>query len=302
MLTWVATMSTPEVATAPRPAGSNEALLEVRDLTAGYNGIAVVREVNLTVAPGEVVALLGSNGAGKTTTLSVIAGLVKPISGTVHFAGQQLDGTSAHRVARRGLALVPENRALFHDLTTRENLRLARVRGRSNEDDVLDLLPELRKCLGRKAGLLSGGEQQMLAVGRALVSRPKMLIVDEMSLGLAPVVVERLLPVLRTVAESFGTGVLVVEQHVAIALDVAQRAYVLAQGRIILDGRTADLRSRRDLLMACYLGDLDAAAQLGADIGAPEISTAPQPDQSDPRPVGTQSPAAHDSSKETTWQ
>ena len=145
-------------------------------------------------------------------------------------------------MARRGLALVPENRALFHDLTTRENLRLARVRGRSNEDDVLDLLPELRKCLGRKAGLLSGGEQQMLAVGRALVARPSLLVVDEMSLGLAPVVVERLVPVLRTVAESFGTGVLVVEQHVAVALEVAERAYVLAQGRLVLEGRTADLQ------------------------------------------------------------
>ena len=250
----------------------SEPLLDVRGLQAGYNGFPVVRDVDLTVRAGEVVALLGSNGAGKTTTLSAIAGLITPMGGTVTFAGQKLNGVAAHRVARRGLALVPENRALFNDLTTRENLRLARVRGRSNEDEILDLLPELRKCLGRKAGLLSGGEQQMLAVGRALVARPSLLVVDEMSLGLAPVVMQRLVPVLRTVAESFGSGVLVVEQHVAIALDVAERAYVLAHGNIVLEGRTADLRSRRDLLMACYLGDLEAASRLNAEVAADLVS------------------------------
>jgi branched-chain amino acid transport system ATP-binding protein len=247
-------------------------MLRVEKMSAGYNSIAVVRDIDLTVAAGEVVALLGSNGAGKTTTLAAVAGLIRPLSGTVSFDGQVISGTAAHRVARRGLSLVPENRALFHDLTTRENLRIARPRrsltsGGGNDDEVLDLLPELRKCLGRKAGLLSGGEQQMLAVGRALVGRPKLLIVDEMSLGLAPVVVERLLPVLRRVAEEFGAGVLVVEQHVSLALDVAERAYVLAHGRLVLEGRTADLRNRRDLLMACYLGDLDAAAALAADAG-----------------------------------
>lgn len=245
-----------------------EPLLEVENLSAGYNGTAVVRDLSLRVAAGEVVALLGSNGAGKTTTLSAIAGLIRPMHGSIRFLGQQLGALSAHRIARRGLSLVPEDRALFAELTTRENLRLARGRGRSNEDDVLDLLPELRKCLGRTAGMLSGGEQQMLAVGRALVSRPALLLVDEMSLGLAPVVVERLTPVLRTVADSLGTGVLVVEQHVAVALEVAQRAYVLAQGRLVLEGRTADLRNRRDLLLACYLGDLDAATQLNSEVAA----------------------------------
>ncbi len=253
---------------AASPATKGEPLLEVRGLDAGYNGFPVVRDLDLTVRSGEVVALLGSNGAGKTTTLSAIAGLITPMGGTVTFAGHKVNGLPAHRISRRGLALVPENRALFSDLTTRENLRLARVRGRSNEDEILDLLPELRKCLGRKAGLLSGGEQQMLAVGRALVARPSLLVVDEMSLGLAPVVVERLVPVLRTVAESFGSGVLVVEQHVAVALDVAERAYVLAHGAVVLEGRTADLRSRRDLLMACYLGDLEAAGRLNAEVAA----------------------------------
>jgi branched-chain amino acid transport system ATP-binding protein len=265
-------MPTPEDATgsasgsATGTATATRPMLAVTGLSAGYNGIAVVRELDLTVGAGEVVALLGSNGAGKTTTLSAIAGLIKPLAGTISFDGDDIAGEPAHRVARRGLALVPEDRALFHELTTRENLRVARGRDVTSDDEVLDLLPELRKCLGRKAGLLSGGEQQMLAVGRALVGRPRMLIVDEMSLGLAPVVVERLLPVLRAAADTFGSGVLVVEQHVSLALDVAERAYVLAQGRLVVSGRTADLRQRRDLLMACYLGDLDAAAALSAGI------------------------------------
>jgi branched-chain amino acid transport system ATP-binding protein len=248
-------------------------MLSVSGLSAGYNGIAVVRDLDLVVGAGEVVALLGSNGAGKTTTLSAIAGLIKPIAGTITFDGEQIGGEAAHKVARRGLALVPEDRALFNDLTTKENLRVARGRNTPSDEEVLDLLPELRKCLGRKAGLLSGGEQQMLAVGRALVGKPRMLIVDEMSLGLAPVVVERLLPVLRAAADTFGSGVLVVEQHLSLALDVAERAYVLAQGRLVVQGRTSDLRSRRDLLMACYLGDLDAAAALS------NVSGSEPPDQ-----------------------
>jgi branched-chain amino acid transport system ATP-binding protein len=266
-------MPTPEHVSGGGTATATRPMLVVSGLTAGYNGIAVVRDLDLTVAAGEVVALLGSNGAGKTTTLSAIAGLIKPLGGSITFDGAEIAGESAHKVARRGLALVPEDRALFHDLTTKENLRVARGRDTTSDDEVLDLLPELRKCLSRKAGLLSGGEQQMLAVGRALVGKPRMLIVDEMSLGLAPVVVERLLPVLRAAADSFGSGVLVVEQHLSLALDVAERAYVLAQGRLVVQGRTADLRPRRDLLMACYLGDLDAAAALS------DLSGSDSPDQ-----------------------
>ncbi len=266
----MSTRDAPTAATSvPGAAGSAGPLLQVSGLSAGYNGIAVVRDLDLTVAAGEVVALLGSNGAGKTTTLAAIAGLIKPLAGTVRFAGTDITGSAAHTISRRGLALVPEDRAIFHDLTAQENLRIARGRSQASDDKVLDLLPELRKCLGRKAGMLSGGEQQMLAVGRALVGSPRMLIVDEMSLGLAPVVVERLLPVLRAAAETFGSGVLVVEQHLSLALDVAERAYVLAQGRLVVQGRTSDLRSRRDLLMACYLGDVDAASALAADVAAP---------------------------------
>ena len=248
----------------PAPASSASTpghALVLKELSAGYRGVPVVRELNLEVRPGEVVALLGPNGAGKTTTLETIAGLNRPISGTVDLSGENVSGVPAHLLARRGLALVPEGRALFPGLTVREHLRLAGGRGRragSHEDELLEMLPELRKCLGRKAGLLSGGEQQMLAVGRALVTRPRLLLVDEMSLGLAPVIVERLIPILRRAADELGASVLFVEQHVALALEVADRAYVLTHGRIRLEGAAAELRERRELLAASYLGETAA--------------------------------------------
>ena len=258
-------------------------VLTVTALSAGYNGLAVVRNLDLTVGQGEVVALLGSNGAGKTTTLSAIAGLIKPMSGTIELDGVSTAKRAAFQLARQGVALVPEDRALFHDLTTRENLRVAAVRGPrgsrsargSSEEQVLELLPELTKCLNRKAGLLSGGEQQMLAVGRALVGNPRLLIVDEMSLGLAPVVVERLLPVLKRISSTLGTAVLVVEQHVALAMDVASRAYVLAHGQIVLQGTTEKLRSDQDLIAASYFGDPDAEAQLTASAEEPPVLDRP---------------------------
>jgi branched-chain amino acid transport system ATP-binding protein len=252
------------------PAGSGHSLA-VKGLFAGYRGIAVVRELNLQVRPGEVVALLGPNGAGKTTTLETIAGLHRPINGTIELSGHGVGGKPAHALARTGLALVPEGRALFPGLTVREHLRLAGARrpaggrrlagGRGaagREDELLEMLPELRKCLTRKAGLLSGGEQQMLAVGRALVTRPGLLLVDEMSLGLAPVIVERLLPILRRVATEFGTSVLFVEQHVALALEISDRAYILTHGRISLEGSAAELAQRQELLAASYLGETAA--------------------------------------------
>jgi branched-chain amino acid transport system ATP-binding protein len=232
--------------------------LAVGELSAGYQGIAVVRDLNLTVGHGEVVALLGPNGAGKTTTLETIAGLHRPISGTIEVSGRDVAGTAAHVLARHGMALVPEGRALFPGLTVREHLRLAGGRGSAGERELLEMLPELEKCLDRKAGLLSGGEQQMLAVGRALVTRPSLLLVDEMSLGLAPVIVERLLPILRRVADEFGTSVLFVEQHVALALQIADRAYILTHGRISLEGPAAQLRESRELLAASYLGETAA--------------------------------------------
>ncbi len=250
----------------PAPATSASAsghALVLTDLFAGYQEVPVVRELNLEVRPGEVVALLGPNGAGKTTTLETIAGLNRPISGKVELSGENIGGTPAYVLARRGLALVPEGRALFPGLTVREHLRLAGGRGAGkgggrHEEELLEMLPELRKCLGRKAGLLSGGEQQMLAVGRALVTRPRLLLVDEMSLGLAPVIVERLLPILRRAADELGASVLFVEQHVALALEISDRAYILTHGRIRLEGTAAELRERRDLLAASYLGETAA--------------------------------------------
>jgi len=238
--------------------------LAVKNLFAGYRGIPVVRELTLEVRPGEVVALLGPNGAGKTTTLETIAGLHRPIAGTIELSGASIGGTPAFALARRQFALVPEGRALFPGLTVREHLRLAGGRdgggsaGGSREEQLLEMLPELRKCLSRKAGLLSGGEQQMLAVGRALVTRPRLLLVDEMSLGLAPVIVERLLPILRRVATELGTSVLFVEQHVALALEISDRAYILAHGRIRLEGAAAELSQRQELLAASYLGETAA--------------------------------------------
>jgi branched-chain amino acid transport system ATP-binding protein len=236
------------------------AMLDVQSLSAGYLGTPVVRDLSLHVNAGEVVALFGPNGAGKTTTLSAIAGLIEPLDGTVRFADEDTTGRPAYRLARSGVSLVPEGRALFFGLTVREHLKLAARSGdRLPEAELLELLPELRKCLGRKAGVLSGGEQQMLAVGRALVTRPRLLLVDEMSLGLAPVIVERMMPVLRRVAEDLGTAVLFVEQHVALALEVADRAYVLNHGQLVLEGSAAELREKPELLKSSYLGETAVA-------------------------------------------
>jgi branched-chain amino acid transport system ATP-binding protein len=258
---------TPTPAAGTATAGGGP-LLAVDDLHAGYLGIPAVRRLSLTVGAGEVVALLGPNGAGKTTTLSTIAGLLAPISGTIHLAENEITARPAYRLARMGIALVPEDRALFYGLTVRENLRLARSQRTLPEDELLEMLPELEKCLGRRAGVLSGGEQQMLAVGRALISRPRLLLVDEMSLGLAPVIVERLLPILRRVAEQIGAGVLFVEQHISMALEIADRAYVLNHGELVLEGNAADLRGRRDLVEASYMGE-QTIDELAADTPAP---------------------------------
>lgn len=245
----------------------SDPVLITKGLHAGYEGVAVVQDLDLTVDAGEVVALLGANGAGKTTTLLTIAGLLPPIDGTLvvldevahdeHGRGRHVRRSALTRTwrrARRGVALVPEDRGLFPGLTVREHLRLARG-GRDAATRAFDLFPALAPLADRPAGLLSGGEQQMLALGRALVRGPRLLMVDEMSLGLAPIIVERLLPMLRTIATETGAGVLLVEQHVPMALAVADRAVVMARGRAVATGTAAELAARPDVLEASYLGE-----------------------------------------------
>ena len=242
-------------------------VLVTKGLHAGYEGVAIVHDLDLTVDAGEVVALLGANGAGKTTTLLTIAGLLPPIDGTLivldevahdeHGRGRHVRRSALTRTwrrARRGVALVPEDRGLFPGLTVREHLRLAHA-GRDAATRAFDLFPALAPLADRPAGLLSGGEQQMLALGRALVRGPRLLMVDEMSLGLAPIIVERLLPMLRTIATETGAGVLLVEQHVPMALAVADRAVVMSRGRAVASGTAAELAARPEVLEASYLGE-----------------------------------------------
>jgi branched-chain amino acid transport system ATP-binding protein len=222
--------------------------LQAENLDAGYGQVRVLHDVSLHVAPGEIVALLGRNGAGKSTTLSTLAGLVPPRGGRVLINGEARTDATSRRV-RSGLAYVVEERGVLLGLTAAQNLRL----GRGTIADALTYFPEIEPHLGRQAGLLSGGQQQMLAVARALAGHPTALMIDELSLGLAPQFVERLLDALRA-ARDEGIGILLVEQHARTALRVADRAYVLAQGRVALSGAAAELAADFDQVEAAYLG------------------------------------------------
>jgi branched-chain amino acid transport system ATP-binding protein len=232
-------------------------LLEIENLSTGYFGVPVVRGLNLHVGEGEVVALLGPNGAGKTTTLLTTSAIVPIIDGDIAVLGRSVKGRRPHLVARDGLAHVPEDRSLFFSLTVKENLKLGSRKGGADLGKVVEYFPALEPLMNRRAGLLSGGEQQMLAVGRALTTAPKLLMIDEMSLGLAPVIVERMLPVVRQIANNTGAGVLLVEQHVHLALEVADRAYVLSHGELVLEGNSADLATDIDKLTSSYMGGAD---------------------------------------------
>ena len=230
-------------------------LLTVEGLDTGYDGVAVVRDLSLHVDAGEVVALLGPNGAGKTTTLMTVSGMGQVLAGSVAIMDRPVPRLrQAHRVARWGVIHVPENRGLLFQLTVRENLQLAKTRGRVDIDRAVDFFPALGPLINRRAGLLSGGEQQMLALARAIVAEPKLLMVDEMSLGLAPVIYEELMPVVRRIADETGAGVLLVEQHVDLALEVSDRGYVLNHGDLVMQGAASDLLADRALLDASYLG------------------------------------------------
>jgi len=292
--------------TTTNPVSTAVPLLRCAGVVAGHDGVAVVKDLDLDVGQGEVVALLGANGVGKTTILLSISGLIPLLGGTIELFGQDLSATRRNRFgfprrssrakqvvdrARAGISHVPEDRALFFDLTVRENLCLAARPKPANQQDpgsedsgvehpgvetpelqvaaeslapsdsaelleqVLEYFPALVGLLDQPAGVLSGGQQQMLAIGRGLMSQPKLLMVDELSLGLAPILVEQLLPVLRSIAKATGIGVLIVEQHVHLALAVSDRAYLLRRGKDTVSGTSAELAARADLVEAGYFGD-----------------------------------------------
>ncbi len=252
------TDSTPTIP-LPGPV-STSPLLELRDVTVNYGQIAAVRNLSLTVGAGEVVALLGANGAGKTTTLRTISGVLRPKAGEIVFDGQRIDRSSPERIARLGIAHLPEGRGIFPNLSVAENLRMAAYGigvSKAEYDERLgravQVFPVLGERMRQLAGTLSGGQQQMLAVGRALVTRPRLLMIDELSFGLAPGVVKQLFAMLPAISAG-GTAILLVEQFVGQALAGADRAYVLEKGELTFAGRAADLAQQEGFVESSYLG------------------------------------------------
>jgi branched-chain amino acid transport system ATP-binding protein len=236
-------------------------LLEVEDLHVAYGDLEVVRGLSLEIEAGEIVTILGSNGAGKTTTLRSLAGLLRPTRGRIDFAGSPIAVVPPHEIADRGLALVPEGRQLFPEHTVRENLELGAYRhlrrGKRREfnaclDEVFELFPRVRERLDQRAGTLSGGEQQMVAIGRALVSRPRLLLLDEPSLGLAPILLRAIFDAF-TQLKARGLTILLVEQMAWLGLEISDRAYVLDAGVIALTGTSREVASNPRVIEA-YLG------------------------------------------------
>lgn len=251
-------MATAVSAQRRRPVPAGEPLLRIEGLNAAYGDVQVLWDVALEIFPGEIVALIGSNGAGKSTLLATVSGLLAPRSGQILFAAQPITGIGTKEIVRRGIAHVPEGRRLFGAMSVRDNL----IMGAFQRDDkaaiqddlahVLDLFPRLKERLTALGRNLSGGEQQMVAIGRGLMSRPRLLMIDELSLGLAPVIVENLMEIIQTV-NAEGTTVLIVEQDVQTALEVSDRGYVLETGHITLSGPARDLL-RDERVKQAYLG------------------------------------------------
>jgi len=233
-------------------------MLEVRGLMAGYGALPVLRGIDFAIGAGEIVAVLGSNGAGKTTLNSVLSGLLKPTSGSIRFADAEIAGAAPHRIVALGLIHVPEGRRVFPTLTVRENLELGSFRrGRTHRartlERVVAIFPRLRERFAQRAGTLSGGEQQMLAIGRGLASAPELLMLDEPSMGLAPAVVDAIFERIRTIHRERGLTILLVEQRVGEALEACDHAYVLETGRVVLHGPRDTMMSHARVKQA-YLG------------------------------------------------
>jgi branched-chain amino acid transport system ATP-binding protein len=244
---------------APLPATESGNILDVTDLTVSYGAISALHGVRLEVKTGEVVALIGANGAGKSSTLRAISGMLRPSAGRVHFQSADTTGLPAHRLVQRGMAHAPEGRGIFQNLSVEENLQLGAYLRRDkaavvrDREYCLSLFPILAERHKQLAGTLSGGEQQMLAIARALMSQPKLLLLDEPSLGLAPQFIERIFSTLRTVNQR-GVSILLVEQNAHLALALAHRAYVLETGQIVADGTSAELLASPRIRQA-YLGE-----------------------------------------------
>ncbi|WP_261568179.1 ABC transporter ATP-binding protein [Frankia gtarii] len=250
----------PDPARPDPSATAGTAVLRTRGLICGHGRVPVVRGLDLDLDRGSVLAVLGPNGAGKTTLMTTLAGLLPRLGGEVLVDGQPMPNARPATTSRAGMVLVSDDRALFTGLSVRENLMIARRRDGPTLSEALDLFPALKRRLSVNAGALSGGEQQMLAVARALVQNPRILLVDEMSMGLAPVIVEELLPVVRRIADDTGAVVVLVEQHVHLALEVADRAIVLVHGDVTLSGDAAVLARDPQQLEAAYLGAVEPAA------------------------------------------
>lgn len=268
----IPSISQVEAASSAKACSAGPPLMEAIGIYAGYGDVAVVRDVSMEVLPGEIVALLGPNGAGKTTTLLTLAGDLQTSAGEVRLYGRTVTD-SLYRRARQGLAMVPEERAVIPGLSVRDNLKV----GRGSIDDAFDVFPMLRSLSKRKAALLSGGEQQMLGLARAIAARPKVMLIDEVSMGLAPLVVQHILDTLRTVVDETAIGVILVEQQIRRALAVADRGYVLARGQIVLQGDAANLSQRSSEIESSYLAGPSAATPLSSAMSNPRSEAVVRP-------------------------